>query len=501
MIFESDYFDQLVSLSGDLFFVLDAGGIITQASSSVSQELGHPLEQAIGKPLESYLHSDDVLHWQASMKNAAASAPAQEIDLRVQLQKGTYATLHGRLQFLPQSKIFLVTLRKLSMVEQQLPQVLQKTLDRLNLSLRSANMGIWESHLPPPNSQLAMRIKWDPEMRRIHGVPEGLTPDPTEWFMKHVHPEDLPVISAKSREYFRIHTHENLHYIYRVCWPNGEIHHIDMYGSIEASEPGGFVKLFGVAKDITKDVLKRQLEADQKNRMISSSRLAVLGEISAGIAHEINNPLTVIQARSFQLAQMAENNVFDAVKVKAAADGISKTGDKIAKIVKSLRAFAQSPQNGQMDTVSVSEMIQETLDFCKVRFYNHGIDIRVGEIPIDLEIECRLIQIEEVLLNIFNNAHDAILELPERWILIEAFDRGENVHIQITDSGNCIREEIADKMMMPFFTTKTLERGLGLGLSIVTDIVEKHGGQLYLDRAHANTRFIVSLPKTQSVAN
>ncbi|RYZ65582.1 MAG: GHKL domain-containing protein, partial [Proteobacteria bacterium] len=187
----------------------------------------------------------------------------------------------------------------------------------------------------------------------------------------------------------------------------------------------------------------------------------------------------------------------DAAKVKSAAESISKTGDKIAKIVKSLRAFAHSQDNVPMDTISVHELVQETLDFCKVRFYNHGIDIQVGQIPDDLEIQCRLIQIEEVLLNLFNNAHDAILELPERWIIVEAFDRGANVHIQITDSGNGIPEKVADSMMMPFFTTKTMGRGLGLGLSIVTDIVEKHHGQIFLDRTHSNTRFVVSLPKVQ----
>lgn len=373
-----------------------------------------------------------------------------------------------------------------------------KTLEHLNLCLKTARMGIWEA-IVTKNPYRALEIAWDDEVKRMHGVPPGEQIVAVEWVFAHIHPEDLPVLRENNQKFLEKNNFDGpLHFQYRTRWPNGEIHFIEMHGSVDsASDDGQRVKIYGVAKDITQDVIKQKYMEDQKNRLLSTSRMAILGEISGGIAHEINNPLTVIQARAFQLSQMAEHGNFDAAKVKSAAESISKTGDKIAKIVKSLRAFAHSQEDEPVDNINVQELIQETLDFCKVRFYNHGIDIRLGIIPEGLEFECRLIQIEEALLNLFNNSHDAIANLPEKWILIEAFDKDQNIEIHVTDSGNGIPKDIADNIMQPFYSTKEIGKGMGLGLCIVNEIVQKHHGEIYLDRLSAHTKFILRLPKVQ----
>lgn len=377
-----------------------------------------------------------------------------------------------------------------------------KTLDHLNLCLKTAHMGVWEAVLVK-NPFGPQEIKWDDEVRRMHGAPGKQDPgqevDPLMWFEKHVHPDDIgPLNKAIAKFFDSEFSSSTLKFGYRILWPNGEIHYIEMHGSIDSCpEPKESLKLYGVAKDITQDVLKQKFLDDQKNRLLAASRMAVLGEISGGIAHEINNPLTVIQARSFQLLQMAEAGSLNAAKIKSAAESISKTGDKIAKIVSSLRAFAHGQEDGPIDKINVRELIQETLDFCKVRFYNRGIDIRLGEIPEHLEIECRLIQMEEALLNLFNNAHDAVMGLDEKWILIEAFEKGPFIEIHITDSGQGIPEKVAEKMFLPFFSTKEIGKGMGLGLCIVNEILEKHHGSLSLDRTSVNTKFVMTLPKAQ----
>lgn len=376
--------------------------------------------------------------------------------------------------------------------------IYNKTLDHLNLCLKTARMGVWEA-IVLKNPYGTTEIKWDEEVCRMHGVQPGQSIVPTDWFRKYVHPDDLVAVTEANKKFFVDNRLTGaLSFTYRIRWPSGEVHYIEMHGSIDSStDTDTQVKLYGVAKDITQDVIKQKFIEDQKNRLLSTSRMAVLGEISGGIAHEINNPLTVIQARSFQLLQMVENGNLDPAKIKSAAESISKTGDKIAKIVKSLRAFAHGQENEPVDNINIRELIQETLDFCKVRFYNHGIDIRLGDIPEDLDFECRLIQIEEALLNIFNNAHDAVALMTEKWILIEAFNKDPNVEIHITDSGPGIPDRIADSMMLPFFSTKEIGKGMGLGLCIVSEIIAKHHGVIYLDRTSANTKFVIRLPKAQ----
>lgn len=374
-----------------------------------------------------------------------------------------------------------------------------KALDHLNLCLQTARMGIWECTLFPTPLE-ARDIIWDSQVRAMHGMPQDYQGDLGEWFYKYIHPEDSPDVATRIARVFEADsTHSNIYsFSYRFCWPNGEMHHIEMHASIDKqSQDRSRLKVYGVAKDITQDVTRVKLIEDQKNRLLSASRMAVLGEISSGIAHEINNPLTVIQARSFQLQQMCDNGNLDATKIRSAAESISKTGDKIARIIKSLRAFAHGQENEPADKINVNELIQQTLDFCKVRFYNHGIDVRVGEIPEHLEFECRLVQIEEALLSVFNNAHDAVMVLPEKWILIEVFDKNKDVEIHVTDSGKGIPDEIADKMMLPFFSTKEIGKGMGLGLCIASEIISKHHGSLSYDRTSANTKFVIRIPKTQ----
>lgn len=374
----------------------------------------------------------------------------------------------------------------------------KKTLDHLNLCLKTAHMGVWEAILtkePFGGSD----VYWDDEIRAMHAMPPDYKGEVADWFFQHLHPEDKSTFSERLALLFDRENPRNIYtFNYRYCWPNGEVHYIEMHISIEKElQDGAHLKVYGVSKDVTQDVLKQKLIEDQKNRLLSASRLAILGEISGGIAHEINNPLTVIQARSFQLQQMCETGNLDATKIKNAAESISKTGDKIAKIIKSLRAFAHSQEDQPVDKINVHELIQETLDFCKIRFFNHGIDVRIGDIPEQLEFECRLAQIEEALLSLFNNAHDAIVNSEDKWILIEALDKNTDIEIHVTDSGHGIPEDIVDKMMLPFFSTKEIGKGMGLGLCISAEIISNHHGVLTYDRTSPHTKFIVRIPKTQ----
>jgi C4-dicarboxylate-specific signal transduction histidine kinase len=219
--------------------------------------------------------------------------------------------------------------------------------------------------------------------------------------------------------------------------------------------------------------------------------------MSGGIAHEINNPLTVIQARSFQLTQMVEQGKIDPEKIKQAAESISKTADKIAKIIKSLRAFSREGEQDAFEFVSAKTLVEETLEFCKTRFYNYGVELFLTEIDEDLEIECRIIQIEQVLLNLLNNSFDAAQKSEEKWIRVEANEYGDYIDIKVIDSGPRIPDEVAEKIMQPFFTTKELGKGTGLGLSISSGIMKNHKGDLFLDRTASNTTFVMRLPRLQ----
>jgi C4-dicarboxylate-specific signal transduction histidine kinase len=104
-------------------------------------------------------------------------------------------------------------------------------------------------------------------------------------------------------------------------------------------------------------------------------------------------------------------------------------------------------------------------------------------------------EISQMLVNFILNACDAVQDLPERWITIDAQERSGLVEFLITDSGPGIPEDIAEKMFQPFYTTKPVGRGTGLGLSIARSIIDNHQGMVTLDRHCAHTRFVIALPR------
>jgi C4-dicarboxylate-specific signal transduction histidine kinase len=109
---------------------------------------------------------------------------------------------------------------------------------------------------------------------------------------------------------------------------------------------------------------------------------------------------------------------------------------------------------------------------------------------------CREVQLSQVIINLVNNASDAIIDLPEKWIELDVTkdETGKKIIISLTDSGNGIPQEIAKKLMTAFFSTKGVGKGTGLGLSISQKIINEHQGDLFLDQSCQHTRFIIELP-------
>lgn len=237
-----------------------------------------------------------------------------------------------------------------------------------------------------------------------------------------------------------------------------------------------------------------ELRAGQE-RLIYGSKMTALGEMSSGIAHEINNPLAVIQARAHQMRWLAENNKLDLDTAIMASSQISETVMRIAKIVRALKAISRDGAKDPYEKVPLARLIQETLDLCSERIRERGIKIETGIVPDGLTIECSPVQISQVILNLLNNAYDAIESLEKKWIRVHCQEEGNGVLIRVTDSGAGIPAEIRNQLFTPFFTTKPQGRGTGLGLSISKGMVEMHGGWLKVDETCANTCMLVYLPK------
>jgi C4-dicarboxylate-specific signal transduction histidine kinase len=162
-----------------------------------------------------------------------------------------------------------------------------------------------------------------------------------------------------------------------------------------------------------------------------------------------------------------------------------------------MKKAARNAENDPMEPIKVSQILDDTMTLCnhRIRLANIKIENRLHDQ--DIKIECRTSQITQVLINLIGNSIDSIEKKPEPWIRIETKDLGSNIQIRITDSGLGISEKIRDKIMNPFFTTKEVGKGTGMGLSISMGIIKSHGGSFTLDTSNSNTSFVIELPYLQ----
>ncbi|MEK6627111.1 MAG: ATP-binding protein [Bdellovibrionota bacterium] len=239
---------------------------------------------------------------------------------------------------------------------------------------------------------------------------------------------------------------------------------------------------------------------EQTALLVNTSKMSALGEMAGGVAHEINTPLAIIGMRVEQMEECVNDGDFDAIDFVEAISVIKSTVTRIAAIVGGLRFFAREGKLAETQTISISKLTEETISFCSERFSNHGVqlDIVKNEIYATTQIECRTVEMSQVLLNLLNNAFDAVEGLKEKWIRLEFSESGQFVDISVTDSGHGIPKDIQEKIMQPFFTTKEIGKGTGLGLSISNGIIMSHQGKIYIDNNCPNTKFTVVIPKTQA---
>lgn len=230
--------------------------------------------------------------------------------------------------------------------------------------------------------------------------------------------------------------------------------------------------------------MAEDIETTQK-QLIQSEKMASLGQLSAGVAHEINNPLANISLNAQMLLQDVEDE-----KVKSRLTKIEDNVDRATKIVKSLLEFSRTPEFHPSYT-DINSLLTKTLDILKHEVKRVEVvekfDRELPEAPVDPN------QIQQVFINIITNATQA---MPDGGTLtLRTGQVGDIVEIEITDTGEGISQENLIRVFDPFFTTKKVGKGTGLGLSISYRIVEKHGGYIEVkSEIGKGTSFIIKLP-------
>lgn len=255
------------------------------------------------------------------------------------------------------------------------------------------------------------------------------------------------------------------------------------------------------------DNMHQQLEDKERELILSQGRvhhankMASLGEMASGMAHEINSPVQTISL----IAQSVQRKLKKNMSTEDVHDSMVKiinSVNKISEIIDSLRKVSRNSTDDDFIDVSLVDLVTDTLNMTEERFRVNNVhfDVNYHDISENTIIQCQRLQISQVLINLVNNAYDAVHAMEDKWIKIDLTKIADKIRLSVTDSGTGIVNDIADKIFEPMFTTKDVGRGTGLGLSISSDIVSKHNGLLYLDRKSVNTCFVLELPVIHAVA-
>lgn len=240
----------------------------------------------------------------------------------------------------------------------------------------------------------------------------------------------------------------------------------------------------------------KQKVNEQSQQLIYAAKMSSLGEMASGIAHEVNNPLAIISL----ITQNMRNKFHKAGSDPELLEQLNKidmTCNRITKIVKGLKTFSRNGSQDPMYRENLLTILEDTYSLCAESLRNRGISLRL-HCPPELALECQPVQLSQVFVNLIMNAKDAVKDLPQKWIEIQASQILDRVYIKCTDSGHGIPLEIREKIMDPFYTTKKVGEGTGLGLSISKGIIECHQGQIWYNPEAKNTQFCLVLPISQN---
>jgi C4-dicarboxylate-specific signal transduction histidine kinase len=243
---------------------------------------------------------------------------------------------------------------------------------------------------------------------------------------------------------------------------------------------------------------RERAERDRKRaeaeRQRESEQTMILRIITAGVAHEINNPLTAMRVFAQRIAGSLEV-LPGAAALRELALDIDALAVRIRNIVDGMRTIGLGGENLPMVEVSLTEVIEEAVNACRVQLDRQAIRLTVSQPAAEVVLTCNAAGLARVLVNLLQNAADALEGVGDAWIRLEATASSTNVEVAVLDAGPGIPSKVRDSIFVPFFTTKAAGKGTGLGLPLSKSIITAHGGDLVLDTACRNTRFVLSLPR------
>lgn len=232
---------------------------------------------------------------------------------------------------------------------------------------------------------------------------------------------------------------------------------------------------------------EKEIEAE-RIKALHAAKLTSLGNMAAGIAHEINNPLAIIVGKVVNTQKNLSHTVIDIPRVQDSMKSILQQSDRISKIIKSLKSMTADGSREQIQLCSLVEIILQTKSFIENKFESTHTRFIFDE-KNDFSVNCRPTEISQIFYNLFANALDAIQTIENKWIRIEIQKNQKYTEITFADSGGPLSSDTIAHLFEPFFTTKEVGEGTGLGLSVSYAMAKRNQADFFYDESAPTTTF------------
>lgn len=380
-------------------------------------------------------------------------------------------------------------------VRRNAEEALRRSEAQLTIAQEIANLGNYVVHFDGRYEDY-----WSPHLYRVLGRRYG---EPYigvyEYLEAIVHPADCARWQQARSELDS--TGRSMDIEYRVIHPDGSLRYVHHIAQTTRGADGRILRQVGTLHDITERRRAEDEARQMQERIAHFGRISTMGEMAAGIAHEVNQPLTAIATYAQACQRLLNSPHVASEDVAAALEHISAQALRAGEVIRRLRTFVKN-REVRRELIEANRLLEDVLTLAQTDARHHGVRIVLEPSPAGPQVQADAVQIQQVILNLVRNSIDAMLEIQEAGreiVLSTHIDAEGDVEFMVADRGVGLDATAMNELFNPFFTTKP--GGTGLGLSISRSIVRAHGGKLWCSpNPGGGARFFFTLPAAPAPA-
>ncbi|QDU53674.1 PAS domain-containing sensor histidine kinase [Gimesia panareensis] len=465
----------------DLVLVMNYRGEIVNFNSR-RKDLFSPSDLSSGRKIWDLLPEEMVDQFAESVQQVYETRQMRTIDFPLPSHRQNRWYRARVLPYLNEEVLLIIE----NISEQKVAEIdLKQTHERLSEAQRLAHIGSWEWNV------LDDSLWWSDEVFRIFGLKRDSFRPTYPGFLETIHPDDRPLVErvvAQTLEYDLPYSIEH-----RIVRPNGEVRYVHEQGALKRNAAGEIVSMHGTVQDISDRQEAARKTREYRDILAHTSRLAVMGELTAGISHELNQPLTAIANYSSAIKSRIEQGH----DVRDLVQRIETLSLRSGSIVRRLKSMAEKREQ-ELIRFNILGSIHSTLQLIEYELHQKKIKVQVVSDSRMTIVHADRVQIEQVLSNLFLNAMEAMAETPLPRILTITVSPAADSMIQVTvsDTGTGVPDHFVGQLFTPFASNK--QGGLGIGLSLSRSLVEASGGKIsYRQKSVIGATFDVLIPTHQ----